>query len=176
MAGAGAAKGKANSNPRMKAKVAGVKGRFETRLAMPEQGTWCYLKVQDSVAHFGIKGRVPVKGTINGHKFNSSLMPDGKGNHSLMVNKVMQQGGGFKPGDTVTLDVTLDTAPRIIELPSFVRKALATDKRAKAFFEALAPSHKKQYVEWVAGAKQAETRQRRAVKMLQMLNAGQKLD
>ena len=158
------------------AKGLGVRGEFPTRLAMPDQGAWCYLKVPDSVEHFGIRGRIPVAGTINGHKFHSSLMPDGKGNHSLMVNKVMQQGGGFKPGDTVTLDVRMDTAPRVVELPAFVRKALATDKRAKAFFEALAPSHKKQYVEWVAGAKQAETRQRRAAKMLQMLSAGKKMD
>src|SRR4051812_40073548 len=174
MAGAAAAKSKAK--PNFKAKATRIKGKYETRLAMPDLGTWCYLKVHESVEHFGIKGRVPVKGTINGHKFVSSLMPDGKGNHSLMVNKLMQQGGGFKPGDVVTLDVKIDSAPRVIVLPAFVRKALATDKRAKAFFEALAPSHKKQYVEWVAGAKQAETRQRRAVKMLQMLNAGKKMD
>jgi len=159
-----------------KSKSTSVKGKFPTRLAMPDQGTWCYLRVPDSAAHFGIRGRIPITGTINGHKFRSSLMPDGKGNHALMVNKLMQQGGSFKPGDTVLLDVKLDAAPRVIALPPVVRKALATDKKARAFFDALAPSHKKQYVEWVAGAKQAETRQRRATKMLAMLNSGKKMD
>jgi hypothetical protein len=159
-----------------KPKAATLKGRFRTWTTMPGQGSWCHLTAPDSVAHFGIRGRIPIAGTINGHKFRSSLQPDGKGNHGLMVNKIMQQGGGFKPGDTVTLDVTVDTAPRVVELPPVVRKALATDKRAKAFFVGLAPSHKKQYVDWVTSAKQAETRERRAAKMVQMLAAGKKMD
>jgi hypothetical protein len=152
------------------------KGKLKTYLAMPGVGAWCFLKVPDSVAHFGVRGRIAVSGTINGHKFRSSLQPDGKGNHGLMVNKIMQQGGGFKPGDTVLLRVKVDTAPRVVALPPVVRKALAGDKRAKTFFDSLAPSHKKQYVEWVAGAKQAETRERRAAKMVAMLAAGKKMD
>jgi hypothetical protein len=154
----------------------GFKGNLRTWLAMPGKGSWCFVRIPDSVAHFGIRGQIPIAGTINGHKFRSCFQPDGKGNHCMMVNKVMQQGGGFKPGDTVTLDVTVDTAPRVVELPPVVRKALATDKKAKAFFDGLAPSHKKQYVEWVAGAKQAETRQRRAAKMVGMLAARKKMD
>jgi hypothetical protein len=152
------------------------KGKLKTYLAMPGVGAWCFLKVPDSVAHFGVRGRIPVSGTINGHKFRSSLQPDGKGAHALMVNKVMQQGGGFRPGDTVLLDVRVDAAPRVVALPSIVRKALATDKHAKTFFDGLAPSHKKQYVVWVAGAKQAKTRERRAAKMVAMLAAGKKMD
>ena len=157
-------------------KVTSFKGKLKTWLALPGKGSWCFVRVPDSAARFGIRGQIPVSGAINGHKFRSCFQPDGKGNHCMMVNKLMQQGGGFKPGDTVLLDVKVDTAPRVVALPPVVRKALASDKRAKAFFDGLAPSHKKQYVEWVAGAKQSETRQRRAAKMLQMLNAGKKMD
>ncbi|MBI2678954.1 MAG: DUF1905 domain-containing protein [Candidatus Koribacter versatilis] len=157
-------------------KVTTFKGKLKTWLAMPGKGAWCFVRVPDSAARFGIRAQFPIVGTINGHKFRSCLQPDGKGNHCLMVNKVMQQGGGFKPGDTVLLDVKVDKSPRVVALPPVVRKALRTDKKAKAFFDRLAPSHKKQYVEWVAGAKQAETRARRAAKMVAMLAAGKKMD
>ena len=152
-----------------------MKGKFKTYLAMPGHGAWCYLRVEGSAEIFGVRGRIPIKGTINGHSFRSSFQPDGKGNHALMVNKIMQQGGGFTPGDTVTLDVEIDTAPRVVELPTLVKKALATSAKAKDFYAALAPSHKKAYVEWVMEAKQEETRRRRASKMIAMLSAGKKM-
>lgn len=152
------------------------RGRLKTWLAMPGKGAWCFVRIPDSVEHFGIRGQIPVSGAINGHKFRSCFQPDGKGNHCMMVNKVMQQGGGFKAGDTVRLHVQVDKSPRVVALPPVVRKALAADKQARSFFDTLAPSHKKQYVEWIAGAKQAETRQRRAAKMLAMLAAGKKMD
>jgi Domain of unknown function (DUF1905) len=40
---------------------------------------------------FGTKARVPVRGTINGFPFRSSLMPMG-GCHRMVVNKQMREG------------------------------------------------------------------------------------
>jgi hypothetical protein len=168
------AKAKAKRNPNAGSQV--VEGKFKTWLAMPGQGSWCFLTVKDSAEIFATRARVPVRGTINGFEFVSSLLPDGKGNHALMVNKHMQQGGGFKPGESVRLTLAVDTAPRVVELPALVRKALGAEKEAKAFFDNLAPSHKKRYVEWVMEAKQPETRARRVTKMMTMLAAGEKMD
>jgi uncharacterized protein YdeI (YjbR/CyaY-like superfamily) len=50
------------------------------------------------------------------------------------------------------------------ELPAELTDALAAAPDAKAAFEALPPSHRREYVQWVAEAKKPETRVSRARK------------
>jgi uncharacterized protein YdeI (YjbR/CyaY-like superfamily) len=51
---------------------------------------------------------------------------------------------------------------------------LATDEKAKAFFESLSKGYKQGYCDWVGAAKQEATRHTRAAKALIMLQNGQK--
>jgi uncharacterized protein YdeI (YjbR/CyaY-like superfamily) len=51
---------------------------------------------------------------------------------------------------------------------------LAADLKARGNFDSLSYTHKREYVEWITGAKQDETRQRRMRKALEMLRAGTK--
>ena len=60
-------------------------------------------------------------------------------------------------------------APRV---PADLRAALAKHRRAKATFDAFAPSHRREYVEWIAGAKRPETRARRLATAIEWLAAG----
>ena len=53
------------------------------------------------------RGTVPIAGTINGFPFRTSVMPDGKGSHSMMVNKAMRAGGKVGPGDEVAVVFTV---------------------------------------------------------------------
>jgi uncharacterized protein YdeI (YjbR/CyaY-like superfamily) len=48
--------------------------------------------------------------------------------------------------------------------PEELARALARSKQARDAFDALPPSHRREYAEWVAQAKKAETRERRARK------------
>lgn len=73
---------------------------------------------------FGTKARVPVRGTINGFPFRSSLMPMG-GCHRMVINKQMRDGAGVKAGDTVTVVMERDEAPRTVEIPDLLKKELA---------------------------------------------------
>jgi len=62
-----------------------------------------------------------------------------------------------------------------IVMPRELRKALAEDPGARAVFDRLPPSHRREYAGWVGEAKQAETRARRArraVEMLRMIGPG----
>jgi uncharacterized protein YdeI (YjbR/CyaY-like superfamily) len=68
--------------------------------------------------------------------------------------------------------VELDTAPRELAVPEALAAALAADPQAKASFDHLAFSHRKEYARWVAEAKQQETRQRRVQQALEMIRAG----
>jgi hypothetical protein len=64
---------------------------------------------------------------------------------------------------------------RAVEIPSELQIALNKNKQAAAYYESLPFSHKREYVQWISGAKKGETKIRRAEKTLEMLTAGKRL-
>ena len=64
--------------------------------------------------------------------------------------------------------------PRVIEIPIDLLKELKKDKEAKAFFDKLSYTHRREYVMWINEAKKEETRQNRIVKTIGMLKKGKK--
>jgi uncharacterized protein YdeI (YjbR/CyaY-like superfamily) len=60
-------------------------------------------------------------------------------------------------------------APRV---PADLAAALARNRKARATFEAFAPSHRRDYVDWIEGAKRPETRARRLATTIQWLAEG----
>ena len=60
-------------------------------------------------------------------------------------------------------------------IPPELAEALADNKRAREFFEALAPSYRRQYIGWVAVAKRPETRRQRVAESIVLLERGEKL-
>ncbi len=71
-----------------------------------------------------------------------------------------------------------EAAQRPIMVPEVLQKALLMKKNATArkTFESLAPNFRREYCEWIAGAKQEETIQRRLAKSLEKLKAGEGLN
>jgi hypothetical protein len=122
---------------------------------------------------FGTRGRVPVKGTINGFPFRSSLMPMG-GCHMMPVNKALCAGAGTKPGDVVQVIMERDAEERTVEPPPELAKELTKSKAAQERWKKLSFTHKKEMANSIAGAKQEETRKRRLAKVMHVLNTGAK--
>jgi uncharacterized protein YdeI (YjbR/CyaY-like superfamily) len=61
------------------------------------------------------------------------------------------------------------------EMPSELSQLLSVNKKARGFFNELSPSHKKQYIGWIASAKKVETKKKRAKVALTLLMTKQKL-
>jgi hypothetical protein len=120
---------------------------------------------------FGRKGRVPVKGTINGFPFRSSLMNMGDG-HMMCVNAQMRAGGKCKAGDTVKIAMEVDEEVRKIEVPAYLKKIINRDPQAKERWAMLSFTHQKEYVRDIEGAKKPETRERRIAAMMDALRKG----
>jgi len=59
-----------------------------------------------------------------------------------------------------------------LRVPVYLSAALKRDPKAAATFKALSTSHRNEYVEWIAGAKQAATREKRLATALQWLAQG----
>ena len=122
----------------------------------------------DVVETFKRKGRVPVKGTINGFPFRSSLMNMGDG-HMMVVNAEVRAGAKCKAGDTVSIVMELDGDVRKVEVPAYLQKLIAADPKAKEFWAKLSFTHQKEYVREIDGAKRPETREKRIAAMMDAL-------
>lgn len=145
--------------------------KFKAKInADGEGGSWPTLTVPfDVKKEFGTGARVSVRGTINGFEFRTSIFPDGKGHHLMMVNKAMRTGAGAEVGDTVSVAMEQDTEEKKIEIPEELTKALNKNKFARAAFEKMPPSHKREYAGYILEAKKAETRERRVEKAIEMI-------
>ncbi len=62
--------------------------------------------------------------------------------------------------------------PRSIEMPDAFSAALARNAAAKKAFEAMSPSQRREYAEWIAGAKREDTRERRIITAIEWISAG----
>ena len=122
---------------------------------------------------FGAK-KPKVKAAFDGVPYRGILARMGTDYHILIILKSIRGQIGKTFGDKVKITVELDTEPRVIEIPKDLMKELKQHKEAKAFFDKLSYSHKREYVMWVNEAKRDETRQNRIVKMIEMLKKGKK--
>jgi Bacteriocin-protection, YdeI or OmpD-Associated/Domain of unknown function (DUF1905) len=125
----------------------------------------------DVAAVFQRKGRVPVKGTINGFPFRSSLMNMGDG-HMMVINAQMRVGAKCKAGDTVAFLMELDEDKRTVAVPAYLKKIIADDPKAEENWSRLSFTHQKEYVREIEDAKRPETREKRIAAMMSALRRG----
>jgi hypothetical protein len=125
----------------------------------------------EQVASLGAGRRPPVRVTINGYAWRTTVAPMG-GQNWIGISAEHRAGAGVAAGDAVDVTVELDTEPREVEVPADLAEALARDSEAKAFFEGLSYSNKRRHVLAIEGAKAAETRQRRIDKAVSQFREG----
>ena len=124
--------------------MAEKKLRFQAKIDGKEAGVVAAITPPvDVIEWFGTRARVPIRGTINGFPFRSSLMPMG-GCHMMPVNKTLCQGAGVKPGDVVDVVMERDVVVRTVEAPPELKKELAKSKAARERWDGLAFTHKKE--------------------------------
>lgn len=123
------------------------------------------------VSGLGSSKRPAVHVTINGFSYRSTVSPM-RGEYMLPLSGERREAAGVAAGDEVEVELTLDTAPREVEVPPDLAAALDGDARARQAFEKLAYSHQLRHVLSVEGTKNPDTRLRRIEKALAMLREG----
>lgn len=128
-------------------------------------------RCRSTAKHVFGEARPPVRGTVNGTPFRSRLAVYG-GTTYLGLTKDVRTAAGIELGAKVTVVIERDDAPRVVEVPEPLARTLARDKAAKAAFDKLAFTHRKEYARWIAEAKRDETHKRRVAKAIEMLRDG----
>jgi hypothetical protein len=136
---------------------------------------WVRLQLPiDVEKEFGSKGRLAMRGTINGYALRTSIFPNGDGTHHMMVNKTMRQGAGAAVGDVVHVEMDADAGTDDVAIPDDLVTALDAHEGAAEQWSNFTPAKKREYVAWIEGAKRAPTRASRVAKALDMIAAGKR--
>lgn len=148
-------------------------GELTLKTTLQPRGPAAAVVLDDEqVAQVG-EGRkaFPVRATINGYTWAGRVSRMG-GEFLLGMRRAVREAARAEAGDEVTVTIALDEAPREVAVPAALAQALDGDPEAKARFDALAFTHRKEFAGWIAEAKKDETRERRVVQALQMLREG----
>ena len=123
------------------------------------------------VEGLGAGKKPPVTITINGYTYRNTIAVMG-GVYMVGVSAEHRAGAGVAGGDEVDVTIALDTAPRVVEVPEDLQKALEVNPIARQNFEALSYSNKQRHVLPVKDAKTEETRLKRIRKTIDELSSG----
>jgi uncharacterized protein YdeI (YjbR/CyaY-like superfamily) len=131
---------------------------------------WVIVRVPLDVARvWGKRGRVRVKGEINGFPFRTSLFPTREGTHFVLVNKRTQKGAQAYVGKTVRVRLELDTDERVVAIPAELKRVLSGERALLRWFQKLNYSLQKWITTWVSDAQSAEARRRRSERVAEQL-------
>jgi Bacteriocin-protection, YdeI or OmpD-Associated/Domain of unknown function (DUF1905) len=147
--------------------------RLTTTLVSRGPGTAVVLDDEQVAAVGQGAKRFPVLATVNAYTWRTTVVRM-RGEFLVGLSRAVREQAGVVAGDTVTVDLALDTAPREVELPEALANALAADPAANVAFDALAYTHRKEYARWIGDAKRDETRERRVNQAVQMLHEGKR--
>lgn len=151
--------------------------RLTTRIvtvigSTPETINPCVVVPQRIVATLkaesGKNQSIPVRATLQGTPFEANVVRY-RGAWRLYLNGSIRKAAERDVGHKVTVTLLYDPKPRVIPLPPAFLKALDANPKARATFESLAPSRRKEMVRYLAGLKNQETLERNVGKAIRSL-------
>lgn len=143
-----------------------MKTTFTTTVVQEEGKNATGLRIPaEAIDALGGKKRPAVRVTLSGYTYRSTVAAYGDV-FMLPLAQEHREAAGVKAGDQVEVTLELDTEPRTVEVPDDLAAALAARPGARAAFDALAYSARKEHVRQVETARAQETRERRIAKIV----------
>ena len=139
---------------------------FRTRIV--REGSSCFIPLTfDPKTVFG-KVRAPVKVTLNGHTYRSTIAAMG-GSPCVPLRKSNGEAAGLEGGETIDVRLDLDTDKREVTPPVDFVEALKAKPQAWERWRGLSYTRQREHVEAIEGAKKPETRARRIERAVRVI-------
>ena len=139
------------------------------KVTIVRNGSICYIPLTfDPKPVFG-KLRAPVKVTLNGYTFRSTIAAMG-GPPCIPFRRSHREAAGLEGNETLNVRLDLDTDTRTVKAPAHLVKALKAASLWERWQE-LSYTHQREHAETIEDAKKPETRARRIERALQMIRA-----
>src|SRR5438270_8937175 len=148
--------------------------RFDARLYTI--GKWTILRLpEEASGKLPSRGQVTVRGTINGHAFQTVLEPDGCMGHWMRIDGKLQQNAVLSPGDTASLEIeALKDWPEP-NVPQDLETALAAaPQEIQDLWKDITPMARWEWVRWVNATQNPDTRKRRVEVSISKMKSGKR--
>jgi hypothetical protein len=151
-----------------------INGDFQIE-KMQGKGGWSFVLLppvhQKNRTRFGW---LSVKGTIDSYPIQQfKLWTTAKGDLFLPIKAAIRKKIKKAEGDWVVVNLYYDTSK--VEIPEELLMCLMESPKAQAFFESIAESSQKHYIDWIYEAKSVETRANRIAKAIEKMERGLKV-
>jgi Bacteriocin-protection, YdeI or OmpD-Associated/Domain of unknown function (DUF1905) len=141
--------------------------KFKTRIVQTGNNTGIELN-EHILEELGGGKKPLVIVAINGYSYRSAVSKM-KDKFMISLSAENRKNAGVSGGDVVEINIELDTALRIVQIPTDLQNALDKNNKAKMNFEKLSPSKKKSIVISISAAKTEETKIKRIDKTIEQL-------
>jgi hypothetical protein len=130
---------------------------------------------EDASKDLPSRGQVAVQGTINGHRFQTVLEPDGSSGHWMRIDGGLQQTAGISPGDTATLEIEPVKEWPEPDVPQDFEQALAAaPQEIQDLWKEITPMARWEWVRWVNATRNPATRARRVEVSISKMAGGKR--
>jgi hypothetical protein len=146
-------------------------GRVKFSTTLFQDGNNTGIEVPAEVLSALEAGKRPaVVVTVNGYEYRSTIAPMG-GRYLIPFSAERRKESGLAGGDAIEVELTVDEAPRVVEVPADLAAALDESAAVKTAWAKLSYSRQKAHVTSINGAKAPETRARRVAAVVAKLDA-----
>src|SRR5687768_829439 len=148
--------------------------RFDAALSKIEKSTILRLP-KGASGKLPSRGQVAVRGTINGHRFQTVLEPDGNFGHWIRIDRKLQGSAALNPGDSATLEIEpVDVWPEP-SVPKDLRTALAAAPQSiQELWKEITPMARWEWVRWLNATPNPDTRKRRIDVSISKMKSGKR--
>jgi Domain of unknown function (DUF1905)/Bacteriocin-protection, YdeI or OmpD-Associated len=123
---------------------------------------------------FGTKGKLDIKGTVDGLPIQRTLLPAGDGTHYFIIKNAFRRQLGKEEGDTVTVEIEPDETYKDVEIPDILRYELEENDVAKAEYNLTSPSNQRWMRDYLTDVKSLDAKANRVLKVLEILERNSK--
>lgn len=148
------------------------KQTFRTKLLKGDGDTTGFVIPDKVVEALGQGKRPKVTVTINGGFSYPNTVAVMGGKYMIGISKERRKLAGVVGGETIEVTLELDDRPRVMEVPTDLKRALDADQAAKAYFATLSYSNQRKHIDPINDAKSPETRARRIEKSVALFRQG----